>query len=256
VHDDGAEPIELAVGDVGRYAMAVELKPRELEQDGAVGVHVELSGKGNVPATITPPVRTGVEWLAPEAHQQLGIIGGTAFGGKRTFDYVVRVHRTGDVDLGELRLPFWDPEQRAYDVARATLGVVHVKPSTAAPVASADAPEETLTGLPGPRDTLEGTAPAHAHLDDGRLFWLLGIGSWPAAFGIAVAGTAAGRRVAGAWRAKKASPATDLRDRVTAANVACRGRMHAPRTRRSPMRSRRPPSLTSASACVARWATR
>jgi hypothetical protein len=219
-------PPGYALGDVGRFTLAAQVTPRDLEQGGAVGVHVELSGAGNVPAAIAPPVRTGVEWLAPELHEQLGSIGreATTFGGKRSFDYVVRLHRAGDVDLGEMTLPFWDPDQKHYAVARASLGVVHVKPSAVAPAASADAPDqEMLPGLPGPRDALEGTAPARVHLDDNRLFWLLGVGSWPVAFGFAVAGTAAGRRIARTWRAKKASPATDLKDRVSAADAACRG---------------------------------
>jgi hypothetical protein len=220
-------PPGYALGDVGHFALAAQVTPRDLEQGGAVGVHVELSGTGNVPAAITPPARTGVEWLAPELHEQLGSVGRQAdtFGGKRSFDYVVRVHRAGDVDLGEVSLPFWDPAEKHYAVARATLGTVHVKPTTAAPTASGDAPEqEVLSGLPPLRDTLAGTAPPHAHLDDSRLYWLLGVGAWPAAFGIVVAGRAMGRRVAGAWRTRKASPATDLRERVSAANAACHGK--------------------------------
>ena len=220
-------PPGYALGDVGHFSLAAQVTPRDLEQSGAVGVHVELSGTGNVPAAIAPPARTGVDWLAPEVHEQLGSVGrdATTFGGKRSFDYVVRVHRAGDVDLGEVTLAFWDPDQKRYAVARAALGVVHVKPTSVAPAASGDAPEqEMLAGLPAPRDTLEGTAPSHVHPDDSRLYWLLGVGAWPAAFGIAVAGRAPGRRLARVWRAKKASPATDLKDRVTAANAACRGK--------------------------------
>jgi hypothetical protein len=220
-------PPGYALGDVGHFSLAAQVTPRDLEQGGAVGVHVELSGTGNIPAAIAPPVRTGVEWLAPEVHEQLGSVGRQAdtFGGKRAFDYVVRVRRAGDVDLGEVSLPFWDPDQKGYTVARATLGMVHVKPSTAGPAASGDAPEqEMLSGLPPPRDALEGTAPSHAHPDDSRLYWLLGVGAWPAAFGIAVAGRAAGRRTARAWQVRKASPATDLKDRVSAANAACHGK--------------------------------
>jgi hypothetical protein len=182
---------------------------------------VELSGTGNIPASITPPARTGVEWLTPEVHEQLGNVGHDSFGGKRTFDYVVRVLRGGDMDLGELSLPYWDPDQRSYVVARAALGTVHVKPSTAAPSASGGTPDqELLAGLPATRDVLEGTAPTHLHADDRPLFWLLGVGAWPAAFGIAVAGRATGRRLARAWRVRRASPATELRDRVSAANTA------------------------------------
>jgi hypothetical protein len=126
------------------------------------------------------------------------------------------------VDLGALALPFWDPERKAYDVARASLGVVRVKSVAGAATASADPAEETLSGLPAPRDTLQGARTPRAHLDDAPVFWLAGIGAWPLAFGVAVAGRAAGRRVATAWRARRASPESDLRERVAAANAACR----------------------------------
>lgn len=217
-------PPGYALGDVGRFALVAQVTPREVEQGGAVGVHVELSGTGNVPASITPPAREGLEWLAPEVHAQLGVVGQNAYGGRRTFDYVVRVLRSGDVDLGEIRLPFWDPEQKRYDVARAALGAVHVKPSAAgAAAASAAAEQELLPGLPAPRDALSGGAAAKAHVDDAPLFWILGVGAWPAACGIAVAGRAASRRVAGAWRARKASARTELRERVNAADAASAG---------------------------------
>ncbi|HEY5242240.1 MAG TPA: BatD family protein, partial [Polyangiaceae bacterium] len=65
-------PPGYALGDVGHFSLTAQVTPRDLEQGGAVGVHVELSGTGNVPAAIAPPARTGVEWLAPELHEQLG----------------------------------------------------------------------------------------------------------------------------------------------------------------------------------------
>lgn len=211
------------LGDVGHFSVTAQTTPRDVDQGGAVGVHVELSGTGNVPASITPPVRDGVEWLAPELHEQLGPIGRDVFGGKRTFDYVVRVRRAGEVDVGDVTVPFWDPEQRRYDTARAKLGVVHVKASASPPVASGGVEPEVLAGLPAPRTALEGVATARAHADDSRTFWLLGVGAWPVAFGVAVAGRVTGRRFLRSWRARKASPATELRERVSAASAACGG---------------------------------
>ncbi|HTQ47308.1 MAG TPA: BatD family protein [Polyangiaceae bacterium] len=216
-------PPGYALGDVGHFSLTAQVNPRDVDQGGAVGVHVELSGTGNVPSTISTPAREGIEWLAPEVHEQLGGIGHENFGGKRTFDYVVRVRRSGDVSLGELSLPFWDPDAKRYDVARASLGVLHVKPVASAPAASADAPEETLPGLPPPVDTMEGEPARRAHLDDVPLFWLLGVVAWPVAFGLAVGATAAGRRVTQAWRTRSASPAAELKERLAAADAASEG---------------------------------
>lgn len=216
-------PPGYALGDVGHFSLTAQVAPKDVEQGGAVGVHVELSGTGNVPSTIATPAREGVEWLAPEVHEQLGAIGHESFGGKRSFDYVVRVRRAGDIALGELSLPFWDPDAKKYDVARASLGMVHVKPVANAPAASAGAPEETLPGLPAPVDTMEGEPTRRAHLGDAPLFWLLGVGAWPVAFGLAVGATAAGRRASRAWRARKASPVAELKERLAAADAASEG---------------------------------
>jgi hypothetical protein len=99
-------PPGYALGDVGRFALQAQVAPREVDQGGAVGVHVEVSGTGNVPSAIATPARAGVEWLVPEVHEELGPVSHDAFGGKRTFDFVVRVRKAGDVDLGELSLPY------------------------------------------------------------------------------------------------------------------------------------------------------
>lgn len=135
----------------------------------------------------------------------------------------MRVLRSGDVDSGDLSLPFWDADAKRYDVARVSLGVVHARPSAAAAAAAASAEPQKLDGLPGPRDTLEGERPRRSHLDDSPVFWLAGVASWPLAFFAAVGGRALGKRVSDAWRARKASPAADLRDRVAAAAAACGG---------------------------------
>ena len=214
-------PPGYVVGDVGRFSLTAQVSPRQVDSGGAVGVHVEVSGSGNVPAAVATPAREGVQWLTPEVHEQLGPIGQESFGGKRSFEFVVRMSRAGDVDLGDVVLPFWDPDQKRYAVARAALGAVHVTASPAGAAASADSAEETLPGLPAPQDKLEGLPAPRAHVDDSLVFWLAGVGAWPAVFGLAVAGRWAGRRSVGAWRNRRASPATELRARVAAARDAC-----------------------------------
>jgi hypothetical protein len=210
-----------ALGDVGRFSLTAQVSPRELDEGGAVGVHVELSGTGNVPSAIATPAREGVEWLAPEVHDETGPRGHDAFGGKRTFDFVVRLRRAGEVDLGEITLPYWDPEQKRYEVARASLGVVRAAKSATARSAPGETANDMLPGLPGPRDAFEGSPAQRSHADDSPVFWLAGVGAWPLAFGVTVAGRAAGRRVLDAWRVRRMSPATELKQRLAAAATAC-----------------------------------
>ncbi len=208
-------------GDVGHFSLTAQVSPREVEEGGAIGVHVELSGTGNLPSAIAVPAREGVDWLTPEVHGDLGPTAHDAFGGTRTIDYVVRMRRPGAVDLGELTLPFWDPDQRKYGVARALLGVVRVAKSAAGVGASVDPARESLPGLPAVRDRLEGSRAPHAHADDSSVFWIAGIGAWPLAFGAAVAGRAAGKRVAVAWGRRRTSPEAELKERLASASTAC-----------------------------------
>jgi hypothetical protein len=215
-------PPGFSLGDVGRFALAAQVQPRDIEQGAAVGVHVEVSGTGNVPATLTPPARDGVEWLTPEVHSELGPVGQGVYGGKRSLDFVVRLKRAGTIELGEVNLPFWDPEQRKYSVARATLGSVRVKPNAAAAeAAKPDSPSEPLSGLPPPRDVLEGAKAFKPHPDDSPIFWLVGLAGGPLGFGFAVAGRAGVRRAQRALHGRRASPATELKERVAAVRAAC-----------------------------------
>jgi hypothetical protein len=136
---------------------------------------------------------------------------------------VVRFRRAGDVDLGAISLPFWDPDQKKYDVARASLGVVHVSPSPSADVLPAASSSELLSGLPAPRDALEKAPVARAHWDDSPLFWFAAVAGWPLVLGAAVGSSVATRRLVRTWRGRRTSPAAELRGRVAAARAACRG---------------------------------
>jgi hypothetical protein len=214
-------PPGYVVGDTGNFALAADTTPRDIEQDGAVGVTLDLTGTGNLPSTITPPARAGIEWLAPEMHEKMGAAPGDKYGGKRTFAFVVRLHKSGVVDLGEVTLPYYNPETRAYGVARATLGIVNVRPGTA-PVASAEPAFDPLAALPQARAHLSPPHVEPTHLADTPLFWL-GLGATPMAYGVASGAQALVRRVRRARATKAASPETDLKARMAAAAKACRG---------------------------------
>ena len=212
-------PPGYVVGDVGNFSLAAEVTPREVERGGAVAVNVTLSGTGNLPAKLAVPSRAGVEWLDPQVRDAIGAENDKV-GGKRTFAYVVRMQQEGEIDLGELRVAFWDPDAKKYGTSKVSLGKVLVKPG-ARPAMSADPAQEVLAGLPAARAERSAPRPARAHLADSRVFWL-GLGASPLAFAVVFGAHAAASRLRKRREENEASPARERKARVAAAESACR----------------------------------
>ncbi len=162
-------PAGYAIGDVGDMSLQSTVAPRAIPRDGAVGVTIELRGTGNLPGQLALPVVPGVEWLEQQSRDRLGPLSQDRFGGSRTFSYVVRIHQEGAVDLGEVKLPFYDAQKGKYAIAKATLGIVNV---AAGPVrdAGTDEPEVVLAGMPKERRALEGTR-ATTYLSERPTYW-------------------------------------------------------------------------------------
>jgi hypothetical protein len=213
-------PAGYAVGDVGDMSLQATVTPRAIPRDGAIGVTLELRGTGNLPSQLNLPVVPGVEWLDPTTRDKLGQMQNDRFGGTRTFSYVVRVHKDGAIDLGEVRLPYYDPDKRAYTVARATLGIVNVATGPARD-AGADEPEPVLAGMPKARRELEGPHP-QAFLSERPVYWAALFGS-----PLACALVLGAQGLVGRWREKRAaaSPSPDriAKTRRAEADEACRG---------------------------------
>ena len=213
-------PAGYAMGDVGEMSLQATVTPRAILRDGAIGVNIELRGTGNLPSQLTVPVVPGVEWLEPTLRDKLGQMQNDRYGGTRTFAYVVRVHKDGAVDLGEVRLPYYDADKRAYAVARATIGIVNVAPGEARD-AGTDTPEVVLAGMPKERRVLEGPHP-QSFLSERGLFWAALFGS-PLACALALGA----QGVLGRWRDKRAlaSPSADriAKTRRAEADDTCGG---------------------------------
>ena len=165
-------PAGYRLGDVGRFQVSASVEPRTITEGGAVSVAVKLEGTGNVPSSLPLPGQNGVEWAEPAKTEHLEAIEGKVQG-YRTFNYVVKVDRVGSIDLGEIALSYYDPAKRRYDVTRAALGRVEVKPdpnkaSRPTPPAEAD----PLRGLLPPRAELGPPAEPVRHLADRSGFWL------------------------------------------------------------------------------------
>jgi hypothetical protein len=86
------------------------------------------------------------------------------------------LNKAGSIDLGEIRLPYWDPAKNAYFTAKAELGQVQVKPSPHANQgadAEADEPSTKLTRALALRKELGQMSEAPAPLSDVPWFWAL-----------------------------------------------------------------------------------
>jgi hypothetical protein len=211
-------PPGYVLGDVGNFGLAAEVTPRDVEREGAIGVTVELSGTGNLPQTLTPPARTGIEWLAPEVHEKMGATQGDRFGGKRTFSFVVRLHKEGALDLGELSLPFYNPDAKNYGTARATLGSITVRPGAAR--SSEQASFDPFADMPAARTVRVGVKETRGHITDRAGFWL-GLGGAPLAYLVVTGAWVATQGLRRRRAEQKASPETELRERIVAAERAC-----------------------------------
>ncbi len=208
-------PAGFGSGDVGRFALSADVDPRTTERGSAVSVNVTLAGTGNLPSELPVPVQAGVKWLEPEVREKMNVEG-HRYGGTRTFSYVVHVDQEGDLDLGEIALPFYDADARKYDVARASLGIVHVTHSDAAPLEKA-AP--AFPELPSVRRSLGGNKPRAQHLTDHAWSWPL-LFAPPLSFVVVTATRRLRRRAREKAEARKHSPQALLRDKERAQQAA------------------------------------
>jgi hypothetical protein len=193
------------VGDVGQYSLDATVEPRQIPAGAAVSVLATLRGTGNIPSALRVPERRDVEWLEPAVTEQLETRNGK-LEGMRRFKYVVELQSPGEVDLGELRLPYYDPALRRYEVARAALGTVRVTPSTLPSASPSKEPSrDLLSELLVVRPKLG--APAEKPLRPGEhpWYWML-LAAGPVGFVLTASTLRLGRRVRDRWRKRRNDP--------------------------------------------------
>ena len=212
-------PAGYRFGDVGRFSLSAKVEPREVSTGGAVSVVVKLEGTGNLPHRLAVPAQRGLSWLEPTVVDDVGPRGST-IAGWRKFTYVVRVDRAGTIDLGEVSLPFWNPDVDSYQTATAALGTLRVTADDGASAAAApESEKDPLDALDAARPEL-GAAPRAPRLwTDSRWFWLvLGLGP----LGVIGASTSVGigRRIRTRWVVTRESHHTRAREAIREARQA------------------------------------
>jgi BatD DUF11 like domain len=163
-------------GDVGEFRLDATVEPRHITQGGSIAVTARVQGNGRLPGALKLPEQAGVAWLEPTLREDPSVVG-TTVGGSRNFNYVLRLTRAGQLDLGRLTLAVYNPQTRRYRVLTAELGQVTVdpEPASATPSAVAATPRgPQLSDLVQFRSQLSAQrAPSH-WTDHGGFWWSLG----------------------------------------------------------------------------------
>lgn len=227
----GAPP-GFSTTNVGQWRLGIEASPELVKLGEPVTVRVTLEGRGNV-KNVTAPKLTGPASLkiyAPTTTDKAAMRNGH-YGGRRVQEYLVMPSRTGTFTLPPLSFPYFDPETKAYEVARTDPVTLTVEPGsggavagTASPGSSADddgdAPKNLLTA--------QGFAPLRheAKLDPARSpLWdrpwfvpavLSPLGLWAALGVVGLIRGRLGKDDEGAARRRKAK---DARRRLQAAEA-------------------------------------
>ncbi|MBK6517102.1 MAG: BatD family protein [Polyangiaceae bacterium] len=146
-------PSGYVAGDVGKFTLTATVANRRIAQGGSVGVTVKIEGIGNVPPAVRLPAVKGVKWLSPQRTDSVAARAGRV-AGTRTLEYLVRLETAGEVDLGAIELPTFDPVAKKYDVLKVALGVVTVDARdgfSQGGDTSPDGSRDPLAELPKPR---------------------------------------------------------------------------------------------------------
>jgi hypothetical protein len=209
-------PAGYTLGDVGRFSISASVEPRRIEQGGSVAVMLKVAGSGNFPQSLKLPERTGIEWLDPEKRESIEPQGGI-ISGWRSFGHVARIDQTGEVPLGKVELPYWDPSSKRYEVTSVELGTINVRPaavnpnspapgaSGAADAAGGKGEPDPFKAMPTPRTTLGAFAPAPAPIFEGARLYLA-LAAPPFAFAFVTGTGALARRLSARRAAGKSSP--------------------------------------------------
>jgi hypothetical protein len=210
-------------GDVGEFRLDAKVEPRHVSAGGSIAVTVRVQGNGRLPGALKLPEQAGVEWLEPTLRDDASLVG-TTVGGSRTFNYVVRLTRSGQIDLGKLSLSFFNPRTRRYRVLPVDLGQVTVdqEPAgAAAPSAAAPPRGPQLSDLVRFRKQLGAPPSASRWMDGSGFWWSLAV---PPVGVLCLAGLgAARRRLRQRWAQREQSQAVHAQRALSEARRALAG---------------------------------
>jgi hypothetical protein len=123
--------------------------------------------------------------------------------GSRTFTYVVRPKTPGSIDLGTVTLPYWNPDHKAYETARASLGKVQVADRAGALNRDPTVTHDPWSALGEPRGELRPFPRARDPFTDKPFYWA-GLFGLPVAIVVGSLGSRGMKRMRSGLAARRA----------------------------------------------------
>jgi hypothetical protein len=211
-------PIDYQLGDVGAFKLDATVSPKTLSEGDSFSVVATLQGQGHLPEALRVPEQTGLEWLKPTLTEHYKVTPNKHVVGKRTFTYIVKATRQGKLDLGQLTLPYFNPDTGKYELASAPLGSVTVSPNDRATIA---ATSSTDAVRPAAQTEIKLSELAAARTElrpfSRQSHWTQSPWLWPLLLGLplaVVAGQFANER-GGQWLRRRRQQRSSLGGRVT-----------------------------------------
>jgi len=168
-------------GAVGRLSLEAHVDTGTAKVGDPLVLTVRVTGDGNVSFFPRPEVRVPWGQLGPAEERVQLDSSATVVRGAKEFDWVITPARSGEVEVPQIRYPFFNPSTERYELAVTTPQRVSVAPGTLVAVDSADSARPVL---PLRRVML---ADAEAPLSSTRGFWLaMLVAPVPAALALAV----------------------------------------------------------------------
>jgi len=120
-------------GLVGKFKMTGGLDYNEVQQNNAVALALKISGTGNFKTLEAPIIAfpEGLEVFDPKVTTEPAL--GDVVGGVSTFEYVIVPRTTGKVSIPAIRLPYFNPSRRRFEVVRVGPLKLNVSPREEGP---------------------------------------------------------------------------------------------------------------------------
>jgi len=112
-------PADFTAG-VGSYELSAELDKTQVEVGQPVQLRLVVSGDGNVDTIPRPQIEIDERLRVYSEQDKPQVVAGfDTVSGEKTFEMVLIATEPGEYEIPEIRVPFYDPSQKAYRVVTA-----------------------------------------------------------------------------------------------------------------------------------------